>query len=126
MPRNLALLVLLGVSLASPGLACADNQSSLCGVAFNGRSDLQAKLQDEQARFVAGEGVTAALATSPTALTLWWLTEPKSRAYPAVACAEKTATSGHGFVLKPAQVDCRGASPSECRRLKRDISRAKF
>jgi hypothetical protein len=126
MPRHLVLLVLVGHSLASPGPAYADNQSSLCGVAFAGRSDLQAKLQDEQARFFAGEGVTAALASSPTALTLWWLTEPKSRAYPAVACAEKAATFGRGFVLRPAQVDCRGARSSECTRLKQDISRAKF
>jgi hypothetical protein len=126
MPRHLALIVLLGASLASPGPAYADNQSSLCGVAFNGRSDLHAKLQDAQARFFAGKGVTAALASSPTTLTLWWLTGPKSRAYPAVACAEKTATSGRGFVPQPSQVDCRGASPSECRQLKRDINRAKF
>lgn len=126
MSRHLALLVLLGASLASPAPTYAANQSSLCGVTFNGRSDLQTKLQDERARFFAGEGVTAALASSPTALTLWWLTEPQSRAYPAVACAWKAATSGRGFVLKPAEVDCRGARSSEWGRLKRDISRAKF
>jgi hypothetical protein len=126
MLRRLAFLVLLGASLASLGAVHAEHTTSLCGVAFIGRGDLDAHLRDEHARFFAGEGVTTAFVSSPTALTLWWLTEPKSRAYPAIACVEKRATSDLSLVLRPSQVDCRGASPAACGRLRRDISRAKF
>ena len=117
------MLVVLGTAAVAGNAAHA---SSLCGVAFAGRSDLDAKLRHQQARFFVGEGVTAALASSPTALTLWWFTEPKSRAYPAVACVEKRGTPDRGFVLGRGQVDCGGISAAECGRLRRDISRAKF
>ena len=66
------------------------------------------------------------MAISATALTLWWLTEPKSGAYPAIACVQKKAVPGRGFVLQPAEVVCGSAGLAECHRLRGEIHRAKF
>ena len=82
------------------------------------------KLRTDKARFLAGDEITSALANSATGLTLWWLTEPKSRAYPAIACVQKKAVPGRGFVLQLAE--CRGAGPLECHRLRSEIHHAKF
>ncbi|MFC3068914.1 hypothetical protein [Phenylobacterium soli] len=87
---------------------------------------MQKKLRAENARLFAGDGVTSALTNSASDLTLWWLTGPKSRAYPAIACVQKKATAGQGFELKPAEAYCGGASSPECNRLRRAIHRAKF
>jgi hypothetical protein len=126
MPRHVALLLLVCASLIGPGGARADPATSLCGVRFQSRADLGAKLRNDKARFFAGERVTTALTTSSAASTLWWLAEPKSRAYPAITCVQKKAVAGRGLVLQPAEADCRGASLLECHRLRNEIRRAKF
>jgi hypothetical protein len=126
MIRHLAVLPLVCASLISPGMARADATRALCGMAFHSRSDLRAKLRTEHARFFVGEGVTSALTSSASASTLWWLTEPKSPAFPAVACVQKHAAPGRGFELRPAEACCGRASTPECIRLKRGIRRAKF
>lgn len=126
MLRPLALLIFVCASLVATGAARADAPRSLCGMSFHSRSELQKKLRAEDARLFVGKGVTSALTNSASALTLWWLTEPKSRAYPAIACVQKKATAGQGFELKPAETHCGGASTRECNRLRRAIHRAKF
>ena len=126
MLRPSILLVLLCVSLAAPEMVWAEDAHELCGAKFNERSDLIAKLQQEQARSFRGKDITSVLASSPGGLALWWLTEPRSRAYPAIACVEKRLIAGGGLVLRPGQVDCEGTRAAECSQLKRDISRAKF
>jgi hypothetical protein len=126
MLRPSILLVLLCVSLAVPEMVYAEDAHELCGAKFNGRADLIAKMQQEQTRVFRGKDITSVLASSPDSLALWWLTEPRSRAYPAIACVEKRFVAGEGLVLRPGQVDCEGTSVAECSQLKRDISRAKF
>ncbi len=126
MLRCSGLLILLCISLAGPETAQASRQRTLCNVTFNGRADLNAKLREKRARFFAGRGVASVLASSPSGLSLWWFTDPKSRAYPAIACVEKQATLGGGLVLKPGQVDCGAGDAAECNQLREHISRAKF
>ena len=126
MSKRAASLLAIWVCLAAPGAVHADQVHSTCGIRFSTRADLRAKLRQKDAKFFSGRGVVSAFTKSPTALTLWWLTKPKSPAFPAVACSRKEAKPGSGFVLMPAEGDCGGANISECRRLEGDIHRAKF
>jgi hypothetical protein len=126
MLNRLAALFAACTCVLAPEAAHAHPQTSLCGVQFKHRSELNAKLRKGNAEFSAGRDVTSAFTQSATALTLWWITNPTSSAFPAIACSQKEVEPDKGFVLKRAESACRGASLAACRRLEADIHRAKF
>lgn len=116
-----SLLLVLAISLP---LTCG-SASTLCGVTFRDRSDLVEKLHSEGAEFVREKGVVVAYASTRAPPSLWWLSEPRSAAFPAVACSLKTA--GHfGFQRHKTDLDCRGSDPRSCSAFGRNIGRAKF
>ena len=100
--------------------------ASLCETRYSSRADLERTLRSENGRFFAGQGVRVALVSSPTRLTLWWLTTDRSRAYPAIACVEKVQSPAGGLAQQEAEVNCHGALETACKGLRRDIAKAKF
>jgi hypothetical protein len=114
------LLLAAALTLAPTGQGRA---ASLCGTHYKSRSDLAHVLQAQGGRVFAGKAMHSVLVTSSGAL--WWITTRVSHAYPAIACVQKPSSDG-GSVPRKAEADCRGASPTACRTLRRQIAKAKF
>ena len=100
--------------------------ASLCGTVYSTRGDPERALHSESGRFVTGKGVRTVLVSSPTRLSLGWLTSAGSRAYPAIACVEKVQVTDGAFKQHEAEANCHGAAHAVCEGLRREIAKAKF
>jgi hypothetical protein len=100
--------------------------AQLCKTRYTDRGDLERTLQSQRGQFFTGKGVRSVIVSSPTRLSLWWLTSPSSRAYPTIACVEKLRERDGTFRQHKAEANCDGAELNTCEDLRHEIAKAKF
>src|SRR4051812_33262311 len=78
--------------IAAAVFSGAANANALCDVSYSKRADLRTNLKLKRAKLFRGHRIESAFLVSSDRLTLWWTTLPRSKYYPAAACAQKRRT----------------------------------
>lgn len=124
MPKRLKQLLLSATLMLVIGGAA--HAASLCGTHYSNRDDLERALRSEGGKVFTGRGVLTVFVSSPTRLSLWWLTSIGSHAYPAIVCVEKVQADNGTMEQREAEANCDGARRAACEALRREIAKAKF